>query len=120
MPTTRTKRESPFHAYDPFLVLSPNQGQGDDPNDDDAFLWDRYKNLTIDNNDLAECLLDYPVFDEQGRSPITKYKAVEDGAEGQLAKPACEARRRSLSDQYKTKTQQQQNIQQQFERRLFP
>jgi len=52
VPTSRRERESKNHAYHPFLVLSPNSGQGDNPNDLDAF--------SFFHSELYACLQHYP------------------------------------------------------------
>ena len=62
VPTAHMERKNPDHAFDRFLISNTQPQDPEDPNDIDAFSC-----LPIEDRELADCLLEYPVFDEQGR-----------------------------------------------------
>ena len=65
VPTSCMERESQDHAFNPFMDSQALARYNLDPNDLDAFYI-----MVIDNKELADCLLEYPAFDEWGRHPF--------------------------------------------------
>ena len=71
VPTPRTERERRHHAFDPFTVSHHSSQIPADPNNDD----DAFYSAVFDDEEMFECFMPYPMFDEKGQMTKQQYEA---------------------------------------------